>query len=302
MAVPNGGREPTLFGEMVLEFLGSAVVALFGFGVVAQVVVSKNGLGAHDSISWAWGFGVTFGIFVAGKVTGAHLNPAVTVAVLAFRRFPASKVAPYIVAQVAGWFAGAAVIRFDYSAPIRALDPHHTYTTQGIFSTLPGNGDNALGVTIGDAFWDQVIGTAALLFLIFAVTDPLGAAPTPAVSALAVGFIVVAIGMAIGTDSGYAINPARDFGPRLLEFLTGYDDAWTDQHGQIYFWVPILGPVLGGLIGGGCTRRPPGEYSRGPWTEFRPCARAHRGARWWWISGSEPPPGPAGATAQRAAW
>jgi glycerol uptake facilitator protein len=251
MADPPAGTEPTLVGEMVMEALGSMIIAIFGTGVVAQVVTSKSGLGDHDAIAWAWGFGVTFGIFVAGRVTGAHLNPAVTLAVALFKGFPKAKILPYVIAQVIGWFVGALIIRIDYWAPINAIDPKHTLTTQGIFSTLPGNGDNALNVHIGEAFIDQIIGTAVLLFLIFAVTDPLGANPTAALSAIAVGLIIVAIGFALGTDAGYAINPARDFGPRLMEWITGYKNAWSDQYGDIYFWVPIVAPLIGGVVGGG---------------------------------------------------
>lgn len=251
MADPPAGTEPTLLGEMVMEALGSMVIAIFGTGVVAQVVTSKGALGDHDAIAWSWGLGVTFGIFVAGRVTGAHLNPAVTVAVALFKGFPAKRVGPYIVAQLVGWFVGALIIRIDYWAPINAIDPKHTFATQGIFSTLPGNGDNALNVHIGEAFVDQIIGTAVLLFLIFAVTDPLGANPTAALSAIAVGLIVVAIGFAIGTDAGYAINPARDLGPRLMEWITGYGTAWQDQYGEVYFWVPIVAPLIGGIVGGG---------------------------------------------------
>jgi glycerol uptake facilitator protein len=248
MADPPYDAQPTLLGEMIVELLGSFIIAIFGFGVVAQLVA--GGIGDHDSIAWSWGLGVTFGIYVAGTVSGAHLNPAVTVAVAAFKKFPIRKVIPYIVAQVIGWFLGALVIYLDYVSSINKIDPNHTLKTQGIFSTLPGNGNNAVDVHIGAAFWDQVIGTAVLLFLIFAVTDPLGAKPTSALSAIAVGLIVVAIGFALGTDAGYAINPARDFGPRLMEFIVGYKNAWSDQYGDIYFWVPIVGPLLGGLVGG----------------------------------------------------
>ena len=250
MADPPAQMTPTLLGEMLMEALGSFIIAIFGFGVVAQVVVSKGTLGGHDSIAWAWGLGVTFGIYVAGTVSGAHLNPAVTVTVAAFKGFPKVKVIPYILAQVVGWFFGALAIRMNYASSIDAIDPNHTIATQGIFSTLPGNGNSALQVTIGNAFMDQVLGTAVLLFLIFAITDPLGANPHPALSAIAVGLIVVGIGFALGTNAGYAINPARDFGPRLMEFITGYKNAWTDQHGDVYFWVPILGPLIGGLVGG----------------------------------------------------
>jgi glycerol uptake facilitator protein len=242
---------PTLLGEMSMEALGSAIIAIFGTGVVAQVVTSKGALGGHDSISWSWGLGVTFGIFVAAKVTGAHLNPAVTIAVALFKGFPRARVLPYIAAQVVGWFLGALIIRLVYSGPIDAIDPGHTIATQGIFSTNPGNAVNALHVSVGLAFFDQIVGTAVLLFLIFAITDPRGANPSPGLTAIAVGLVIVGIGFALGTDAGYAINPARDFGPRLMEWVTGYRGAWVDQNGYPYFWVPIVGPIVGGIVGGG---------------------------------------------------
>jgi len=240
-----------LTGELILEFFGSLMIAIFGLGVVAQVVLSKSSLGSHDAIAWAWGFGVTFGILVAGKVTGAHLNPAVTVTVAVFRGFSWAKVGPYIIAQFLGFFIGAIIIRYNYAGSLAAFDPHHTYATQGIFSTLPGDGTNSLNVSITGAFFDQILGTAVLLFLIFVITDPRNTNPHLLVVAIAVGLVVVGIGMAIGLDAGYAINPARDFGPRLMEWLTGWKTAWTDQHGTPYWWVPILGPLVGGLVGGG---------------------------------------------------
>jgi glycerol uptake facilitator protein len=240
---------PTLLGEMTMEALGSGIIAIFGTGVVASVVTAK--IGDHNAIAWAWGLGVTFGIYVAAKTTGAHLNPAVTLAVTLFKGFPRNRVLPYIVAQVIGWFLGALIIRLVYAGPIGAIDPNLTHATQGIFSTSPGNGANALHVSVGLAFFDQIVGTAVLLFLIFAITDPRGANPSPALTAIAVGLVVVGIGFALGTDAGYAINPARDFGPRLMEWISGYKGAWVDQNGYPYFWVPIIGPLVGGVVGGG---------------------------------------------------
>ncbi len=232
-------------GEMAAEFAGTMILILFGVGVVAQVVA--GGIGDHDSIAWAWGLGVTFGIYVAGRLTGAHLNPAVTLALAVFRDFEWRKVLPYTVAQTLGAFVAALLVRWNYNDVINAIDPGHTVATQGIFSTLPGNG--ALPVSVGSALIDQIIGTAILLFLIFAVTDARNSAPLANLAPLLVGFIVVAIGFAWGTNAGYAINPARDFGPRLASFITGYSTAWRDQYGSIYFWVPIVGPVIGALIG-----------------------------------------------------
>ena len=234
-----------LLGEMAAEFAGTFILILIGVGVVAQVVA--GGIGNHDSIAWAWGFGVVLGVYVAGKTTGGHLNPAVTVANAVFSGFPWRKVLPYSLAQTLGAFAAALLVRWNYTEVLAKVDPHHTFTTQGVFSTLPGNG--SLPVSEWGAFRDQVIGTAILLFLVFAVTDSRNTAPSANLAPVVVGFIVVAIGMAWGTDAGYAINPARDLGPRLAEYFTGYGTAFRDQYGQLYFWVPIVAPLIGGLIG-----------------------------------------------------
>ena len=180
-------------------------------------------------------------------MTGAHLNPAVTIALAAFRGFSWKKVAPYCAAQTLGAFVGALLVRWNYSEVIDKFDPGHTIKSQGIFSTLPGNG--ALPVHMMGGFRDQIIGTAILMLLILAVTDLRNTSPAANIAPLIVGLVVVAIGMAWGTNAGYAINPARDFGPRLASWLTGYGTAWKDQWGDLYFWVPIVAPVIGALIG-----------------------------------------------------
>jgi glycerol uptake facilitator protein len=231
---------------MIAEFFGTMMILLFGIGVVAQVVAA-TGLGDHDSIAWSWGLGVMLGIYVAGRISGAHLNPAVTIAFAAFRGFPWRKVGPYIVAQTAGAFIAALIVRWDYTEVIAKFDPGHTLKSQFIFSTLPGNGVNPVS-DLG-AFRDQIIGTAILVFLIFAITDGRNTSPLANLAPFIIGLLVVGIGMAFGTDAGYAINPARDFGPRLAEYLTGYSHAWRDQYGHLYFWVPIVGPIVGGVIG-----------------------------------------------------
>ncbi len=253
-------RTPSLTGELAAEFFGTFILILFGTGVVAQVVA--GGIGDHDSIAWAWGLGVTLGIYTAGRISGAHLNPAVSIALAAFQGFPWKKVAPYIAAQTLGAFVAALIVRWNYSEVINAIDPGHTLKTQGIFNTLPGNG--TLPVSDMGGFRDQIIGTAILVFLVFAITDARNSAPLANLAPLLVGLLVVAIGMAWGTNAGYAINPARDFGPRLATFLTGYDGAWRDQYGNLYFWVPIIGPVVGGLIGGACTSSACNAISRRP--------------------------------------
>jgi len=240
-------KVPGLVGELAAEFAGTMILILFGVGVVAQVV--GGGLGDHDSIAWAWGLGVTLGVYVAGRISGAHLNPAVTVALAVFKGFSWRKVAPYSLAQLLGAFVAALLVRWNYTEVLHAADPGLTIKTQGVFSTLPGNG--TLPVDEWGALRDQVIGTAILLFLILAITDAAGTPPGANLAPFIIGLIVVAIGMAWGTNAGYAINPARDLGPRLASFFTGYGGAFRDQTGYLYFWIPIVGPLVGGILGAG---------------------------------------------------
>lgn len=240
----------TLLGELSAEFAGTMILILFGVGVVAQVVTSEGTLGDHDSIAWGWGLGVMLGIYTAARISGAHLNPAVTVALAVFRGFAWRKLPfPFALAQTLGAFVAALLIRWTYSDAIAGVDPDHTMATQGIFSTLPGNG--ALDISFSTALLDQVIGTAILLFLVMAITDVRNNAPIAWFTPLAIGLVVVGIGMAWGTNAGYAINPARDFGPRLASFVTGYGTAFEAPNGGLYFWIPIVGPLVGGLLGAG---------------------------------------------------
>jgi glycerol uptake facilitator protein len=240
-------KVPGLLGELLAEFAGTLILILFGVGVVAQVVGAK--IGDHDSISWAWGLGVMLGVYVAGRISGAHLNPAVTIALAAFAGFSWRKVIPYSIAQTLGAFVAALLVRWNYTEALHAADPGLTIKTQGVFSTLPGNG--TLPVSDWGAFRDQIIGTAILLFLILAITDAANTAPGANLAPFVIGLLVVAIGMAWGSDAGYAINPARDFGPRFASFITGYGGAMRDQYGHLYFWIPIVAPIIGGLVGAG---------------------------------------------------
>lgn len=244
-------RRNTLLGEMSGEFFGTMILILFGVGVVAQVVTSSGldaAQGDHDSIAWAWGIGVTLGVYTAARLSGGHLNPAVTIALAAFKGFEWRKVGPYCLAQTLGAFAAAIIVRFTYTDLIGAVDPSHTIKTQGIYSTLPGIG--AFPVSITNAFFDQVVGTAILVFVVFALTTATNNPPMANLGPVIVGLLVVAIGMAWGVNAGYAINPARDFGPRFASWITGYGNAMSDQNGDLYFWLPIIAPIIGGLIGG----------------------------------------------------
>jgi glycerol uptake facilitator protein len=238
---------PRILLEMSAEFAGTLILIMFGVGVTAEVVAAQ--LGNHDSIAWAWGLGVTFGVYTAARISGAHLNPAVTLALAAFRRFPWRNVLPYVLAQLSGAFVAALVVRWNYSSILAKFDPGHTFKSQIVFSTLPGNG--TLPVSLWGGFRDQIIGTALLLFIIFALTDKMNDPPLSNLAPWVIGLVVVGIGMAWGAAAGYAINPARDFGPRLASFITGYSTAFRDQYGSFYWWVPIVAPLLGGLLGSG---------------------------------------------------
>lgn len=238
----------TLTSELLAEFLGTMVLILFGNGVVAMVVLFGHGLpgevvnGGFTNITIAWGLGVTMGIYIAGKVTGAHLNPAVTITLAVFRGFPWRKVIPYSVAQILGAFIAAAIVFWNYRPAFLAADPNLDHTA-GIFTTFPAFPNFPTAGLL-----DQTIGTALLLLMIFAITDDRNQ-PPGYLAPLMVGLIVVVIGMAFGGMHGYAINPARDFGPRLFTALAGFkNNGLTD--GSLVWWVPIVGPIIGGLIGG----------------------------------------------------
>jgi len=239
----------TLTGELFAEFLGTMVLIILGCGVVAMVVLFGTGApgevvkGGYTNITFGWGLAVTMGIYVAGGVSGAHLNPAVTLALAVFRGFPWRKVVPYSLAQTAGAFAGAALVYWNYRPAFHKADPLLDHTA-GVFATFP-----AFPQVLSAGLFDQILGTALLMGLILAVTDPRNQAPVANLAPFVIGLIVVAIGMSVGGMHGYAINPARDFGPRLLTVVAGFKNNGL-THGQAVFWVPIVGPLLGALVGG----------------------------------------------------
>ena len=209
-------------------------------------------------ITWGWALAVAMAVYVAGGVSGAHINPAVTVAFAFRRKFPWNKVGPYIVAQVAGAFVGAAVVLLVYHDAIDAFNKAlgtgrgdaKGLATYSIFATFPApyfNG-NPTGPLI-----DQIIGTAFLVMFVAAIIDLRNTGVKANLELFMVGLAVAAIGMSFGANAGYAINPARDFGPRLLAWLAGWGQTaipgTVDGSFSWYFWVPIVGPLIGGVIG-----------------------------------------------------
>jgi glycerol uptake facilitator protein len=246
-------RRNTLTAELLAEFLGTFTLIVFGCGVVAHFVLrnavgdpapAPNTFGDFSTVNWAWGLGVVMGIYVAGGVSGAHINPAVTVSLAVKRGFPWGKVGPYIVAQFLGAFVAALLVRWNFYEWFNQVDPDKSFATQGIFSTSPGPGLSVLG-----GLRSEIIGTAVLVMLVLAITDARNTAPLSNMAPFIIGLAVVAIGMSLGALSGYAINPARDFGPRLASWVSGWSTAMQEPGGSAYFWVPIIGPFIGGVIG-----------------------------------------------------
>jgi MIP family channel proteins len=241
---------PGTVREALAEFLGTFVLIIFGVGVVAQVVLSGQASGTYLSINIGWGLAVTMGCYVAGGVSGAHLNPAVTIAFAALRGFDWRKVAPYIVAQCAGAFVASVVVYLTYHEALNAFDGGvrqiiGAQGTAGIWATYP----QPFLSTFPGGVIDQVVGTALLVGVIFGIIDTRNSAPSPGLVPIVVGLLVLTIGATFGFNSGYAINPARDFAPRLFTAMAGWGSG-VFRAGHGWWWVPIVGPILGGLLGG----------------------------------------------------
>jgi glycerol uptake facilitator protein len=238
------------------EFLGTALLILLGDGVVAGVVLLSK---TTDSmmITTAWGLAVALAVYLCGRSSGGHINPAVTLALAARGGFPRSRVLPYWGAQLAGAFVGAVLVYVDYAEAFRAFELEQHFVRgamadgkligpaaggAGIFATYP-----AFDVPWRN-FFSEFLATAVLLVGVRALTDRRNAAPGGYVEPLALGALVWAIGLSLGGLTGYAINPARDLGPRLASALLGWGTAVFQSHGG-YFWIPIVAPLAGGLAG-----------------------------------------------------
>lgn len=261
------------YGELLAEFFGTFILITLGCGSVAMAVVALPGSGRTGGptvifqgagdwllIVWGWAFAVAFAVYVAGGVSGAHLNPAVTLALAVRRGFPWRKVPGHWAAQVAGAFTGAAVVYAVYRDAIAAFEvaantPRTSggaFATYSIFGTFPaGYFDGWVG-----PFLDQVVGTALLLILILALIDSRLRLISASLAPLLIGFVVAAIGLSFGANAGYAINPARDLGPRLFTYFAGWGEVAlpgsVDADGlrfDNYMWIPIVAPLIGAVAG-----------------------------------------------------
>jgi len=239
--------------EPFAEFLGVVIMIIFGNGVDCQVVLSANSnvapspKGDYLSINVGWAVGIALGVWVSGGISGGHINPAVTLALATFRGFSWKKVPIYIFAQILGGLVGASVVYANYIHAIDIVEGGRgvrTLATAGLFSTY------ALDyVTNVSAFFDEFLGTTVLIIVILAINDKKNGPPPAGLAPLALFFLVLGIGNALGMQTGFAVNPARDLGPRLLTAMVGYGNQVFTFRNQYWMWCPIMGPILGALFG-----------------------------------------------------
>ncbi|WP_376789381.1 MIP/aquaporin family protein [Thermoflexus sp.] len=222
----------------VAEIIGTMILILLGDGVVANVVLGKTKGQASGwiVITTGWAMAVAMAVYAVGRISGAHINPAVTIALAAVGKFPWSDVPLYIVGQFIGAFIGAVLVWLAYY-------PHWAETPdpalkRAVFCTAPNIRNYALN------FLTEVIGTFTLVFGVLAIG---GNKLAEGLAPLLVGFLVWAIGLSLGGPTGYAINPARDLGPRIAHAVLPIPGKGDSDWG--YSWVPVVGPIVGGLIG-----------------------------------------------------
>ncbi|WP_263263003.1 MIP/aquaporin family protein [Pseudomonas sp. RIT-PI-S] len=248
----NGLSKPVLSGQCMAEFLGTALFIFFGTGCVAALKVAGASFGLWE-ISIIWGIGVSMAIYLTAGVSGAHLNPAVSIALWLFGDFERRKLPFYIASQVAGAFCGAALVYTLYSSLFFEYEQvHHlvrgsaaSLELASVFSTYP----NA-ALSDGQAFLVEAVITAILMGVIMALTDDNNGLPKGPLAPLLIGLLIAVIGSAMGPLTGFAMNPARDFGPKLMTFLTGWGDiAFTGGRELPYFLIPIVAPILGACFG-----------------------------------------------------
>ncbi len=233
----------------IAEFLGTALLVLLGNGVVANVVLrqTKGEGSGWIVITFGWGMAVFVAVFCVGDISGAHINPAVTVGLAAAGKFAWSSVAGYIVAQMIGGVVGAALVYLFYKDHYAVTqDPAGKLAT---FSTGPAIR------SAGSNLFSEVIGTFVLVFAVLSMAAPSlsldggvaeAALGLGAIGALPVGLLVFAIGLSLGGTTGYAINPARDLGPRIAHAILPIPGKGDSDWG--YAWIPVGGPLLGGLL------------------------------------------------------
>ncbi|KAF8880160.1 aquaporin-like protein [Infundibulicybe gibba] len=230
------------FREYAGEFLGTAVLIIFGAGVNCQVALSSFS-GNFLSVATGWAIGIAVGVWISG---GGHINPAITMSMATWRGFPLRKVPGYIGAQLFGAWAGAAAVYGNYFHAIDIVEGAkgvRTLKTAGLFGTY------ALDyMTPASCFFSEFLATTILLLGLLAITDKRNKVPSGIVP-IALFFVILGIASSLGMETGFALNPARDFGPRLLTSMVGYGGAVYTFRSQYWLWCPILAPILGAQFG-----------------------------------------------------
>lgn len=242
----------TLTHELMAEFFGTFLLILGGDGVVANVgLAPRLASQGYDwnTIVWGWGLSVMVAVYVAGGVSGAHINPAVTLALAVKRGFPWGKVLPYFVAQIAGAFVGALGVYLAYREGLHAAGLPNVWCTGpgSVFGQAFWGGEGAAAVGAYSDLWamiTEIFGTMVLMLGIVGWGDSSEGGGWA--GAFIVGLVVVMVGLTLGGPSGYAINPARDFGPRLFGTLIGTTGLFS---GIYWLLAPIIGPLIGGPLG-----------------------------------------------------
>ena len=226
------------------EFVGTALLILFGDGVVSNVVLNKS-KGQNSGwivIATGWGLAVMLAVYAVGTISGAHLNPAVTIGLAVIGKFAWAKVPGYILAQVAGGMFGALLVWLAYLPHWK--ETPDTNSKLAVFCTAP-----AIRSTFSNLLC-EIIGAAALLFGVLSIpstSNLTGPDWATGFGPMLVGLLVFAIGLSLGGPTGYAINPARDFGPRLAHAILPVAGKGHSDWG--YAWIPIVGPLIGGVLG-----------------------------------------------------
>ncbi|KAL7830967.1 hypothetical protein SRHO_G00304690 [Serrasalmus rhombeus] len=234
--------------EFLAEILGTFVLILFGCGSVAQTVLSRGALGEPLTIHIGFTTGVMLAVYMAGGVSGGHVNPAVSLAMVVLGKLSLKKFPVYVAAQFIGAFAGScAVFGLYYDALMDytngALLVTGENATANIFASYP-----AKHLSVLNGFIDQVIGTGALVLCILAIVDRKNMGAPKGMEPLIIGLTILAIGVSMGLNCGYPINPARDLGPRLFTAVAGWGvDVF--RAGGCWWWIPVAGPMVGGVVG-----------------------------------------------------
>lgn len=244
-------RQPTLFGQCLAEFIGTGLLIFFGVGCVAALVLTGAQYGQWE-VSIVWGLGVTIAIYCTAGVSGAHINPAVTIALAMFHGFDKAKVVPYIISQLLGAFCSAALVYSLFGNLFTEYEAAHglvrsseaALATAGIFSTYPHAALSFVG-----AMGVEFVITAVLMFTILALGDEKNGGSRGAMTPLLIGILIAVIGSSLGPLTGFAMNPARDFGPKFFAYLAGWEHALNGAKEIPYFIVPILAPIAGACFG-----------------------------------------------------